>query len=352
MSGFRAWNLRENVFKYDEYIKKCLTYTPYHLTEFLLAEETAEDGITKIFLYEEEAQFALFPMVIRRINGLFPLLKDEDDIYDMITPHEYGGILSNCQSGRIYDELLKNIFYYCRKNNIIFQFIRFNPYLRDLPNRFIDNNYKVIHSCTQVYVNLVQSKEEIADHYKSNVRRGIRRAKREDLCFEIVNKSKENIDIFQQMYDKAMERLNAEEFLYFNANYFYELMKCDCSRLCFVKDQDNTVIACSILLLGKDAVYYHLSCLDRKFAIKRPMNFLMDSMILWSKKMGYKIFHLGGGSKSLLLFKEGYSKDRIDYYIGYRVCDINKYEGVCNIWKKQFPQYVDRKYYPLYRYRE
>jgi hypothetical protein len=312
----------------------------------------AEEGVTKIFLYKDENQFALFPMVIRKVNGLFPLLKGGDNIYDMITPHEYGGILSNCPSGRLLDELLKSTFYYCRQNNIIFQFIRLNPYLRDLPIHFINNDYELIHSCSQVYVDLSQSKEEIEHHYKSNVRWGIRRSKRENLCFEIADKTKENIDIFKCMYEKAMERLNAEKFLYFNDKYFQSLMKCECSRLCFAKDYDGTVAASSILLLGQEEVYYHLSCLDRKYAPKQPMNFLLDAMIFWSKEMGYKKFHIGGGSKGLLQFKEGYSKERIDYYIGYRICDKDKYMEVCNLWKKQFPQYTDKKYYPLYRYRE
>ena len=123
MSSLEVWNLHENVHKYDEYIKKCLTYTPYHLSEFLLAEEMAEDGMIKIFLYEEEGQFALIPMVNRKINGLLYALKRDDEIYDMITPHEYGGVLSNSRKCWIKKKLLENMLDYCRENQIIFHFI-------------------------------------------------------------------------------------------------------------------------------------------------------------------------------------------------------------------------------------
>lgn len=352
MSNFEVWNLNENVSKYEEYIKKCFTYTPYHLSEFLLAEEMAEDGIIKVFLYEEENQFALFPMVNRKINRLFYAFIKEDDIYDMITPHEYGGVLSNSHKCWIKKKLLEKVLDYCRENQIIFHFIRINPYLSDLPAVFRDCNYEVLFSCNQVCIDLKQTEEDIIKDYKSNVRRNIRRARYEHLQFEISDKTEENIEIFSTIYKKSMDLLQAKKFFYFNKKYFRKLIACECSRLCLVKDSDGNTLAASILLLGENIVYYHLGCFDRNYTLKRPMNYLMHSMILWGKKMGYETFHLGGGGKSLLQFKEGYSNNRIEYYIANKKCDENKYNIICERWKKQFPQYVEEQFYPLYRYNE
>lgn len=352
MNEFRVWNLQDNVRQYEVYIEKCVNATPFHSAEYLLAEEQAEDGITRIFFYEEDGNFALVPEVVRKINQLPYFSNLEEELYDMVAPHEYGGIVSNsCEDG-IKNRLLKNILEYCNENRIIFQFIRLNPYLRELPSVYRESGHEVIHSNRQVYIDLCQTEEQIVRDYKSNVRRNIRRAEKEGLIFEVADKNSDNIQYFQRMYHKAMKRLEARKFLYFNDRYFMRIAAYDRSRLIFVRDTDEKIIAGSILLLGSDTVYYHLGCFDWEYSLKRPMNYLIHSMILWSKKEGYTTFHLAGGHKSLMQFKEGYADTRIDYYIAYIICDDAKYQEICNKWRKLFPEYANEQYYPLYRYNE
>ncbi len=352
MKGFFVWDLRNETEKYECYIKKCLDITPYHLAEYLMAEMQAEDGITKIFCYEEDGNFALVPQVIRKINTL-PYMKGlGEELYDMVTPHEYGGIVSNTDDDSLKSKLLTGILNYCSNNNVIFQFIRLNPYLKEMPSLFGKSGYEVIHSREQVYVDLRNTEEKIVKDYKSNVRRNINKAKKEELEFGIADKNPDNMKIFQEMYQKAMEILDAKKFLYFNDEYFYWLMKCECSRLAFVRDKEGKVLAGSILLMGNHTVYYHLGCFDREYSLKRPMNYLMHSMILWGRKEGYRLFHLGGGSASLMQFKEGYSTTRISYHVAYRICDRDRYSDVCGRWKDRFPEYTGQTYYPLYRYNE
>jgi hypothetical protein len=241
---------------------------------------------------------------------------------------------------------------YCKKNNIIFQFTRINPYMRDLPRIYTKKGYEVIHSNFQTYVDLTQTKEQIIADYKSNVRRNIRRAEREHLNFEIAGKSLENIDLFKTMYQKAMDILEARKFLYFNDDYFKSLIACECARLVFVRDERGQVIASGIILLDDLVAYYHLGCFVRNYSLKRPMNYMMHSLIMWSKENGCEIFHLGGGGESLRQFKEGYSSTRIDYYIADKVCDVEQYDRICNVWKNKFPQFANETYYPLYRFND
>lgn len=352
MIQFKVWNLRENFQEYKIYLEKCLYKTPYHLPEYLLAEEKAENDRVKVFLYEEDEKFALFPEVIRKINRLVYMRDIEESTYDMITPHEYGGIISNNDENIIKEKLIKNICDYCKKNNIVFQFVRINPYLTGLTEIFKLNGFEIIYSNSQVYIDLRQEKKKIIGEYKSNVRRNIKRAEKEGLKFEIGEKSENNIIAFQNMYQKAMKILKARKFLYFNLDYFQTLLKCNCSRLGLVKDKNDNILAAGIMLLEQDIVYYHLGCFDREYSLQRPMNYLIHSMILWSKDKNYKIYHLGGGSENLMQFKGGYSNTRIDYYIANKVCNIEKYIEICEKWKKKFQKYIDINYYPLYRYNE
>lgn len=352
MGELIVWNLHDDIEKYQKYIQQCMDKTPYHLTEYLLAEENAEDGHTRIFLYAEKDSFAMLPCVIRVINRLTYMSDLKEEVFDMITPHEYGGIISNKKDITLKQALLVHVIDYCKVNKIIYQFHRLNPFLEELPELYKKADFEVIYSNSQVYVDLEKSKEQIECEYKSNVRRNVKRAVKEELRFEIAEKSKENIAIFQNMYQKAMEILQAKRFLYFNAMYFFKMIHCTCAKLAFVKTRENKVIAASIMLVSRKTVYYHLGCFDREYSLYRPMNYLMHSMILWSKQEGYKTFHLGGGGKSLLQFKEGYSNTRIDYYVANKICNKDEYREICARWKEKFPQYKEENYYPLYRYNE
>ena len=352
MGQFKVWYLQDDIRQYEFYLEKCLKKTPYHFTEYLLAEEEAEEEPGLIFLYEENGEFALMPNVIRKVNRL-PYMKElTKNFWDMITPYEYGGIISNSSDFAVKRKLIEHMDHYCNSRHIVVQFVRVNPDLSGLPDIYRQNGYQLIHSCRQVYVDLRQTEEQIVKGYRSNVRRNIKRAEREGLRFEIGDKNSENIEIFQNMYEKAMELLEARRFLYFNERYFQKLLACNCSRLGLVLDGTGKVVAAGIMLLGQEIVYYHLGCFDRQSAMQRPMNYLIHSMILWSKKEGYGICHLGGGSRNLMQFKGGYSNTRIDYYTASKICDGDTYTELCRIWREQFPEFEDKEYFPMYRYNE
>lgn len=351
MTDFQVWKLREDIKKYDEYVQKCNHITPYYLSEYLIAEEAAEDGETLIFLYHCGEEMALCSGVMRHISGL-SYLNDVGDFSDMVTPHEYSGILSNSGSKSVKRGLLREIRKYCEKNNIIFEFVRINPYMKELPDIYAEEGFTVIHSNKQVYVDLRQTPEQIVNGYKASVRRNIRRAEKEGLRFEIAKKNQDNTLIFQEMYENAMTILEARKFFYFNDVYFQKMIECSCSRLIFVHDREEHIVAAGVLLLEGDTAYYHLGCFKREYTLKRPMNYLIHSMILWSRNSGYKIFHLAGGGESLLRFKRGYSDTYVDYYIAYRICNQNQYKRICEDWERKFPEYVGETYYPLYRYNE
>lgn len=352
MSKFSVWSLEDDIGRYDCCLEKCEDISPFHLTEYLLAEAQAEDGVTKIFFYEEDGKFAMMPEVIRKINKL-PYMGDlNEELYDMIVPHEYGGIIANCKDSGIRQKLLEESVRYCEDNNIIFSFIRLNPYFEAQPDLFTRAGFEVELNNHQVYVDLERSEEQIMKTYKSNVRRNIKRAERENLYFEIMDTDDESMRRFQDIYKRAMDILEARRFLYFNKSYFEKLSDCKCSRLAVVKDADGQIVAGCILLVLGDIVYYHLGCFDREYSQKRPMNYLMHSAIMWGKWKGYKIYHIGGGSEGLMQFKTGFSETRIDYYIVSKVIDRGKYDMVCKKWKEQFPEYEDKMFYPLYRYNE
>ena len=61
----------------------------------------------------------MIPEVIKRIDTLSYVHEDEE-LYDMITPHEYGGIVSNDSEPILREKLLNYILSYCNKIKLFF----------------------------------------------------------------------------------------------------------------------------------------------------------------------------------------------------------------------------------------
>lgn len=351
MKEFQVWKFSENTEKYDKYISQCINISPYHITQYLIAEEKAEQGYIYVFLYKEDMNFAICTMVIKQLNSL-PYLQNIDSSYrDMITPHEYAGIASNTDDISVKQNLLAEQIKYCKKNSIVSSFIRINPYFDCDSNIYRESGYQVELNNNQVWILLEQTEKQIVDDYKSNVKRNIKRAISSGLNFEIVEKNEVNCLIFFEMYQKAMGILKAKKFLFFNREYFENLLKCDACWLAFVRNAERKVIAAAIILANNKISYYHLGCFDRKYSEVRPMNYLIHSIILWSKTNGYDICHLGGGGKSLMQFKTGYSSSRIDYYIGKKIFSPKIYKEVMDVWRTNGCQ-GEQSFFPMYRSNE
>ena len=347
MKKFYSFVLHDDVEKYRELLKRVDSYTVYHEPKFLLAEEKAEESPVNIFVYEDGNQIALLPSIKRNI-GAIDGLENFSGYYDLKTPHEYSAVLASEQSAELYAKFFNALDEYCHDENIIFQFIRFNPYRQKDSEVAVQCGYNVTLSNQQTYVDLSDSAENIFASYSSSARRNVRTAIRNNLSCDCVEATADNIKIFQRLYTAAMNRLDAKPFFYFNAEYFSTLLTDnDFSKLIFVKN-DNDVIASTILLLSKNISYYHLGCFDFSKSAYRPMDYLFDKLINISKSYNKKFLHLGGGSTTLKRFKQKFSNLLVNYYVAHKIFDVATYQKICDDYLK-IHDGVDKNFMPLYR---
>lgn len=332
MSGILAWRLRDGADRWSEVAAGGQDTTPYHLAEYLLAEEKAEDGETWCFALEDGR--AALPMVVRPIS---------EGICDLITPHEYGGIIG-AGSAEEKRQLLDGAEEWAREHGAVTEFARLNPYIEGLPDVYRAAGWEVSLSCGQVSIDLRRGREELVAELEAHVRRNLKRAEKEGLRFEVAKKCAENVRAFERLYCKAMDILGAVRFLYFNPRYFDAVAACDCASLCMVRDADGNMVSGAIVLSNGKKAYYHLGCFDRQATLKRPMDCLIHSMIMHCKEAGYETLHLGGGGESLLHFKTGFSSGRVQYYTARRVCNEAAYKRLCDEWRERH-----EKFFPMYR---
>jgi hypothetical protein len=343
--------LDDNIELYRDYYDRALSKTVYHHPDYLLAEEKAEGYRTYLYILENEENFVILPSVKRRINDIEVFQNLTGEYYDLKTPHEYSGVIA----GK-YDESDIACFYkeleaFCKDNNIVFSFIRFNPYRNE---NELAVNYVIKKSDEQVWIG---SDENLEPRVLSkSMERNLKIALKHGFSCEKVEKNSDNIKIFERLYVKAMDRLQAKNFFYFNEKYFEKILNASFSQLYFVYDKKKeNVLSATIILLDEfnKKAYYHLSCRDSDNHIRGSMELLISTFSARLKEEGYSCIHLGGGAtENLKEFKARFSDKRIDYFIGYKVFDIEKYRYLCDMFCEKYPEMKESNFLPLYRSKE
>ena len=347
----RKLRLDDNIQTYKEYYDNARYKTIYHHPEFLVAEEKAEEYSTYLYILEEKKGFVILPAIKRKINDIEIFKGEKEECFDLVTPHEYSGVIASEYNIELIRLFYKEFADYCKNNQIIFSFIRFNPYYRE---HEVAENYCLIKSADQVFIDC--NLEDITKDFSKSCKRNLKIAKREGLSCEKVVNTLQNRKIFLKLYSEAMDRLNAKSFFYFNEEYFRELFELDFVDVFFVYDYKKENVLAATIILKDDynkVAYYHLSCRNTEIQVNGSMELLIETFSVELQKEGYSIVHLAGGpTESLRLFKERFSKKRVEYYIGYSVMDKIKYMELCRIYSEKNPKYQNNGFLPLYRSHE
>lgn len=301
----------------------------YYKREYYKIQEVNGDGIGKLFIYEEDDKLAIYPFLINEIKGY-----DLDNIYyDIETAYGYGGPIVSCndESFRFnFESAFKN---FCKENCIVAEFIRFNPLLNN--QNIFKENVEVIKNRTTVYIDLNKSIDDIwSNEISSKNRNMIRKAEKSGLTIEL----EENIDTFKKIYETTMNKVNANDYYYFNDEY-YEALK-ELNNVYISIKLDGIIIASAIFMNYKDFFHYHLAGSLKEYLKYSPNNLLLWAAIQYAKNNGFKIMHLGGGltddhDDNLFKFKKSFSKSKYDFYIGKRIHNKKIYNYLINEWEEK-----------------
>ena len=168
----------------------------------------------------------------------------------------------------------------------------------------------------------------------------------------------DDYETFRKLYDGTMSDLNAESYYFFPKRYYeeYKANFKDNSLLCLAM-LDDKVIAGSMFMFSHDYAHYHLSARDRVFS-----KYAANNLILWygiqrAHERGCRWFHFGGGTTgedndSLLQFKENFSKELGEFWIGKRIHKQEIYQEVMAQWREKYPESFEHNRVKLLGYRE
>lgn len=329
-----------------------------YLNEFEECQKDVYFSEEYVKLYETTESKALCAVCIEDDKVLLlPFLRKEiEGYYDFETAYGYGGPIANTDDQSWIDIALENMQSCFEKENYICGFVRFHSLLDNAEKcrKYID----VLFDRTTVAINTIESEDEIwANQIISKNRNMIRKAEKNELVYE-AEYGFESLPEFIKLYNSTMQRLEAEEFYFFDEKYYQSFVNNFKNKafLGTVK-KDGELICAALFMYSQDYGHYHLEGSNSEYSKLAANNLLLWKTALEFHKLGVKEFHLGGGyngepDNSLLKFKKAFSNNTKEFYIGKWIFNNTKYNEVKSEWAKKNPDKVEKfgKLLLCYRY--
>lgn len=323
----------------------------YFTAEYYALYEANSDGIAHCFVFEDGEHIAMYPFLKNSINSLG--YKFDKEYFDIQGAYGYNGIISSSYDKHFIVNFWETFDNYCNENNIVAEFTRFHPLIQN--QKFGEEHFEVVFDRHTVYANLLRSEEDIFNSFKSSTRKHIKKAAKTINIKKAIN-TKENIDIFYNIYVENMKKVNSVKYLFFSREHIARLFSINNVEF-FIAYIGNEPIACFSGLLSNEYYGNYLRASRTEYN-KTGVNTLMYwEMIKSAKGHGCIQIHFGGGfnseiNNSLLKYKMNFSSSLSDFYIGKKIHNENVYKGVVEQWKNAFPENYERNKIKLLGYRE
>ena len=332
--------------KWDTVVRSFKEYDVYWLSGYVKAFQIHGDGEPLLFFYDDG--------ITRGINVVMKrdVAKDEKFrgkieagvYFDFATPYGYGGWIIE---GEDTDRLFQEYSSWLEKNNIISEFVRFHPMIKN--HEASQDFYDVIKLGEVVHMD-ISDPEIIWSNIISKNRNMIRKAIKNNIV--IYNgRFPEIFEKFRSIYNGTMDKDNAEEYYYFEPEFYKSVLEdLPQNAQVFWAEKEGQVIAASIMLAANGRMNYHLSGSIREFSSYAPTNLLLYEAALWGCANGYRTLYLGGGVGSgednLFRFKRAFYKGELNhFFIGRRIYNAEKYDELVGMRTE-----IDNQgYFPKYR---
>lgn len=260
--------------------------------------------------------------------------------FDWETPYGYGGPLTDTPISNKTQLAFKNeIEAYCRKHNIVSQFVRFHPLLGnyDVLPLVIETRY-----LRDTIFMVTNNPEQIMADMDSKNRNMVRKAQKNGVT--IVKKEISDVEDFISMYNETMQKNDAEEYYTFQKSYFDSLTAMQDNAFVLYAMYEDIPISGSIMYYNDRYMHYHLSGSRTEYRKFSPSNLLLYKAACWASENGIKQFHLGGGmapDDSLFGFKKQFNKNgRASFVVGRTIFDQEAYEKLLDVREDNDPGFT------------
>lgn len=323
---------------------------PYHHPEYLemlagnFEHETEEP---ELFVFESGDDVVYYPYLRRSLDTLpFAATVDDDlsDYSDIVSTWYWGGpVLSDGAAEGTAERFAEAFTAYCEADDIVAEFIRFNPNLENHRDfEILDPRF----DRETVTVDLRGSRDDIWEGYEGRNQRAIRQAQDAGIVVEPTSRTAD-VARFHDVYSSAMEARDAAEHYRFSQAFFERLLESSLFSL-LVARHEGEFIGGFVVAHDERVAHHYLSASNPDYWDLRVNNLLYHEVVLHMHETGRDLFDFQGGRPGVFTFKKGFSPDRGEFYVGNRVHSPDLYEELTAIAAENGVD-TESDYFPAYR---
>jgi hypothetical protein len=258
----------------------------------------------------------LYPFVMRHLSNVIDNSLTSE-LCDTISLYGRGGVVgvANDAELKLFYSHLRDYFL---ANNVICSFNRLHPVIA---NQSLAHPTELIIKVGEyVVVDLTRDMPTIIQGFKPSVRKDIRKAERNGISC-IFSNNLALLDSFMSVYNHTMDRTSAQDFYYFNKNFYDKLVDYLPNNFhFFYAQQDDKVISCELVLHHGDYAHSFIGGTQKDKLTLGANSLLKLKIIETMKDKGCKYFMLGGGhapDDGIIKYKKAFAMNgALESYVG------------------------------------
>lgn len=328
----------------------------YFFPEFYELFEKKGHGKAHCFVYEHADKFVLYPFLLNCINDAgFALDKK---YYDIQGPYGYNGPVSNSKDAGFIRDFSDSFCRFCHEQNIVAEFIRFNPVLK---NQMFQNHIVPVEQLDSVLIDTGRDEDYIwNESFDRGVRKAVRKAEKSGITVRIFHSHDidgKKIDDFISIYHATMRRNDAKEYYFFSRDFFKELIQTHQNRVLLVfAYKDGSPVSTELVTYWKKNSYGFAGGTLAEYYEYSPNSYLRFELIRHLMKEGISNYSIGGGYQrddTIYKFKKSFSRN-VDsrFFIGKKVHNQSVYDELVRVWERNNSEKKDAYRNFLLKYRE
>lgn len=332
----------------------------YHLPEYVRLDGEWSRAQPRAFLARSGEAELFIPYLLRRCDDLFPGAGAGAEVYDVVSPYGYPGLLLSDaarESPEFAREAMLRLRGTLRDMGVCSAFFRMHPLLSNGLSELFPRGFFRSAGET-VAMDLTLEEGALWKGIREGHQWTIKKCKKLGFVPRMVS-VREYLDPIVEIYQDTMDRVQAKESYYFGREYFARLGEMSGQVHCGVVESDGQPAAVCIFFECGGIVQAHLGGTKSEFLKKSPFHLLLYWAVGWAKSRGNRYLHIGGGvggsDDRLFQFKRGFSRSLFPFATVRLVVDDEKYRELTVLRAQAANVPVEdvcgREFFPAYRAR-
>jgi serine/alanine adding enzyme len=306
----------------------------YYRPGYARACETAGHGKALGLLLETSSVRALLPILLRPLSSL--AFCATSDLYDVITPYGYGGLLLLSEvdppSPAQFHELFLCLQQWCKQAKVISCLVRLHPLLHQsewfspLAQSSLTGLSRFGATTALDLSQWDSQSDSLATMNKGRLSDLTFARRHLQLTWAFAGDAQqenaslgfsESLRMFYSLYEQSMDRLQASSFYHFSYEYYLALAEGLGSNLGIALAWlSGEAVGASMFMADRRFGHYHLSATNGLGRAHKAGTLLVTAGARWARSRGCRWLHLGGGTRpsdSLYAFKRSFGGTELEY---------------------------------------